>query len=143
MRVPAALRARKDVRRAVPIGWAMPLSADGSSPESTVGPADCHSRLTSLAGQRIGQIESFAVVTQPVKVHSSFRHHNGNPQYFDNAAGIKHRCLQRCSYTNCLSWRNRPAQQLPGDGYFDVDTGLSKNWRISEFGALKFGWEDV
>jgi hypothetical protein len=28
-----------------------------------------------------------------------------------------------------------------GDGYFDIDSGLSKAWQIREYGALKFAWE--
>ncbi len=28
-----------------------------------------------------------------------------------------------------------------GDGYFDVDTGLNKSWRIREYRSLKFAWE--
>jgi hypothetical protein len=30
---------------------------------------------------------------------------------------------------------------LRGDGYFDLDSGLSKSWKIRELGALKFAWE--
>jgi hypothetical protein len=86
------------------------------------------------------QIESFGVVTQPLKVHRHFDT-NGNPQYFDNAAGINTGVYSgapiRISYPGETGQRNN----FRGDGYFDVDTGLSKSWRIAEFGSLKFGWE--
>jgi hypothetical protein len=28
-----------------------------------------------------------------------------------------------------------------GDGYFDIDSGLSKAWTFARYGALKFSWE--
>ena len=28
-----------------------------------------------------------------------------------------------------------------GDGYFNIDSGLSKSWKIREYGNLKFAWE--
>jgi len=86
------------------------------------------------------QIESFGVVTQPLKVHRHFDT-NGNPQYFDDAAGINTGVYSgapiRIAYPGETGQRNN----FRGDGYFDVDTGLAKNWRISEIGALKFAWE--
>jgi hypothetical protein len=86
------------------------------------------------------QIESYGVVTQPLKVHRHFDT-NGNPQYFDNAAGINTGVYSgapvRIPYPGEAGQRNN----FRGDGYFDVDTGLSKSWRIAEYGSLKFGWE--
>ena len=28
-----------------------------------------------------------------------------------------------------------------GDGYFDLDDGLTKAWKLGEYGSLKFAWE--
>jgi hypothetical protein len=39
--------------------------------------------------------------------------------------------------------QGKPAERnnFRGDGYFDIDTGLAKSWKLGEFGALKFAWE--
>jgi len=86
------------------------------------------------------QIESFAVVTQPTKIHRHFDS-NGNPQYFDNASAINTGVYSggpiRIAYPGEAGQRNN----FRGDGYIDLDSGLSKTWRVREYGALKFGWE--
>jgi hypothetical protein len=83
---------------------------------------------------------SYGVVTGPLKVH---RHFNaqGNPAYFDSPATINNGVLTgspvRLPYPGEAGERNL----FRGDGYFDLDSGLAKNWKIGEFGALKFAWE--
>jgi hypothetical protein len=86
------------------------------------------------------QIESFGVVSGKVKM----RRHldtNGNPQFFDDPnainSGIATGGPVRLPYPGEAGQRNN----FRGDGYFDVDSGLSKNWKLGEFGALKFAWE--
>jgi hypothetical protein len=83
---------------------------------------------------------SYGVLTQPVKVHRHFDA-NGNPQYFDNSKGINSGVFNgapiRIAYPGEAGQRNA----FRGDGYFDLDTGLSKSWRVQDHGALKFGWE--
>jgi hypothetical protein len=86
------------------------------------------------------QIESYGVVTQPVKMH---RHldQNGNPQFFADQAAINSGIATggpvRLPYPGEAGERNN----FRGDGYFDIDTGLAKNWHLGEFGSLKFAWE--
>ncbi|MGA2728510.1 MAG: TonB-dependent receptor [Terracidiphilus sp.] len=86
------------------------------------------------------QIESFGVVTQPLKTH---RHYdaNGNPQYFADPDAINNGIATgapvRLPYPGEAGERNN----FRGDGYFDIDTGLAKNWKFGEFGSLKFAWE--
>jgi Carboxypeptidase regulatory-like domain len=86
------------------------------------------------------QIESFGVVTQPIAAHRHFDA-NGNPQYFADPDAINNGTVTgapiRLPYPGEAGERNN----FRGDGYFDVDTGLSKNWSLREFGALKFSWE--
>ncbi len=86
------------------------------------------------------QIESFGVVAQPVKLHKHLDS-AGNPQFFDNAdainSGIATGGPIRLPYPGEAGQRNN----FRGDGYFDVDSGLSKAWQIREYGALKFAWE--
>jgi hypothetical protein len=86
------------------------------------------------------QIESFAVTTAPVKMH---RHldANGNPQFFDNPTAINSGVYTgspvRLPYPGEAGERNN----FRGDGYFNTDSGLSKTWKIREYGNLKFAWE--
>jgi hypothetical protein len=86
------------------------------------------------------QIESFGVVTQPVKVHKHLDS-AGNPQFFQDPDAINNGIATggpiRLPYPGEAGQRNN----FRGDGYFDVDSGLSKMWRIREYGALKFAWE--
>ena len=66
---------------------------------------------------------------------------NGNPQFFDNPdainSGIATGSPVRLPYPGEAGQRNN----FRGDGIFDIDTGLSKNWKIHEFSSLKFAWE--
>lgn len=86
------------------------------------------------------QIESYGVVTQPVKMR---RHYdsNGNPQFFDNPEAINAGTLTggpiRLPYPGEAGQRNN----FRGDGFFEVDSGLTKSWRVSDLGSLKFAWE--
>jgi len=86
------------------------------------------------------QIESFAVETQPLKAHRYFDT-NGNPQYFSNPGGINAGVATGTPVR--LPYPGEAGQRNPfrGDGYFDIDTGLSKSWAIREYGNLRFGWE--
>jgi len=86
------------------------------------------------------QIESYGVVSGNVKMR---RHYdtNGNPQYFDNAAGINSGVSSgtpvRLPYPGEAGERNF----FRGDGYFDIDSGLSKTWSLPEHAKMKFAWE--
>ena len=86
------------------------------------------------------QIESYGVVTGNVKLHKHYDA-NGNPQYFSDPntinSGVATGSPVRLPYPGEAGQRNN----FRGDGYFNVDSGLSKNWKLGEFGALKFAWE--
>ena len=86
------------------------------------------------------QIESYGVVTAPIKVKRQILP-GGNPQYFANPSainsGVPNGSPVRLAYPGESGERNN----LRGDGYFDIDSGLTKTWNLSEFGALKFDWE--
>jgi hypothetical protein len=83
---------------------------------------------------------SYAVVTGKVPMKRHFDA-NGNPQYFvdPNALnnGVATGTPIRLPYPGEAGERN----YFRGDGYFDLDDGLSKNWKIAELGTLKFAWE--
>ncbi len=90
------------------------------------------------------QIESFGVATGPIKMHRHFDQ-NGNPQFFNNPDAINTDVYcggcnggnVRIPYPGEAGQRNN----LRGDGIFDIDTGLNKNWKLREFGILNFAWE--
>jgi len=83
---------------------------------------------------------SFPVVTGPVKMHRHFDS-NGEPQFFDDPAAINSGVATgspiRLPYPGEAGQRNN----FRGDGYIDLDSGISKSWKIREYGALKFAWE--
>jgi hypothetical protein len=80
------------------------------------------------------------VVTAPVKMHRHFDS-NGEPQFFDNAGAINSGVATgspiRLPYPGEAGQRNH----FRGDGYINLDSGISKSWKIREYGALKFAWE--
>ena len=86
------------------------------------------------------QEESFGVVTAPVKVRKHLDQ-NGAPQVFDNAAAINNGVMNgspiRLPYPGEAGERNN----FRGDGYFDIDSGLAKTFKITESQVLKFDWE--
>jgi hypothetical protein len=86
------------------------------------------------------QQESFGVNVGGVKAHKHLDS-NGNPQYFTDPnainAGTSTGSPVRLPYPGEAGQRNG----FRGDGYFNVDSGLSKHWKIREYGNLKFAWE--
>jgi hypothetical protein len=86
------------------------------------------------------QIESFAVETAPVKVRKHLDQ-NGAPQVFDNVAalnnGVTNGSPIRLAYPGEAGQRNT----FRGDGYFDLDSGLAKTFKITEGQGVKFAWE--
>lgn len=87
-------------------------------------------------------IEGFGVVTDKsaVKVHPHYDS-SGNKQYFDNPTNINNGTSTggpiRLPYPGETGERNN----FRGDGFFELDSGLSKRWSLGEFGGLKFAWE--
>jgi hypothetical protein len=88
------------------------------------------------------QIESYGVVTDP-HLHAHKQFVNGNPQYFSPTTvtainnGIYTGGPVRLPYAGEAGQRNN----FRGDGYIDLDSGLTKSWSLEKFGALKFAWE--
>jgi hypothetical protein len=67
-----------------------------------------------------------------------------NPQYFgttDNINNVNNGVYKgspvRLPYAGEAGQRN----EYRGDGYFDLDSGLSKQWKFGDYGAMKFSWE--
>jgi hypothetical protein len=92
------------------------------------------------------QIESFGVQTGPVKMRKHYDQSSGGaPQFFDNPDAINSGVAcggcgggnVRLPYPGEAGQRNN----FRGDGYFNIDSGLAKSWRIRESHSIKFEWE--
>jgi hypothetical protein len=86
-------------------------------------------------------VASYGVRTGPVKIRKHLDQ-NGEPQVFDNIAVINNGIIGegnpiRIPYPGEAGERNN----FRGDGYFGVDSGLSKSWNPRERQELKFAWE--
>jgi hypothetical protein len=87
------------------------------------------------------QIESFGVTTGPVKIRKH-QDQNGAPQVFDNPAAINNGVEGggtpiRLPYPGEAGGRNA----FRGDGYFELDSGLAKTFRITESQGVQFTWQ--
>ena len=86
------------------------------------------------------QLEGYAVQTGYVKTH---KHETaGQEQVFANPNAISNNYQSnngpvRLPYPGEAGMRNN----FRGDGYFDIDSTLSKVWALSSYGTLKFDWE--
>ena len=85
------------------------------------------------------QQEAYAVVTGNVKAQ---KHYDAsrNPIYFANPtainAGIKTGGPVRLPYPGETGERN----YFRGDGYIDLDSSVTKSWKLAERGAIQFSW---
>ncbi len=90
------------------------------------------------------EIESYGVQTAPIATKKHYDQ-NGNPQYFRDPDAINSGVYcGGCNGGNIrLPYPGEAGQRnnFRGDGYFNIDTGLAKSWKIREYGALRFAWE--
>lgn len=87
------------------------------------------------------EVPNFATVTGKLHTHKN-SDALGNVFAFDNPyqtinGGVATGSPVRFSYPGEAGQRN----VFRGDGYFDTDSGLDKNWKLGEYGGLKFAWE--
>jgi hypothetical protein len=92
------------------------------------------------------QEESYGVTTGPVKMRKHYDAASGGaPQFFDNPDAINSGiACGGCNGGNVrLPYPGEAGQRnnFRGDGYFNIDSGLSKSWKIREANSLKFEWE--
>ena len=80
------------------------------------------------------------VKTGPVKIRKHLQS-NGAPQVFDDAAGILNAIPLGPPLRNPLPGEAGTRNPFRGDGYFGVDSGLSKAWSLYKEHSLKFAWE--
>jgi hypothetical protein len=81
------------------------------------------------------QLQGEAVQTGPTGKIGVFRDSSGNPNMFKDTN--KALAAFRFPYPGESGQRN----ELRGPGYFEIDTGLSKTWRITEQQNARFAWE--
>jgi hypothetical protein len=85
------------------------------------------------------QVEAGMVETAPVKLQKHIV--NGAPNAFADPLainnGIQGGSPLRLPYPGEAGQRNN----FRGDGFFDMDSGLTKSWNITERQTLKFAWE--
>ncbi|MBV8436374.1 MAG: TonB-dependent receptor [Silvibacterium sp.] len=85
------------------------------------------------------QVQSYVVQTGVVKLQKHLI--NGAPNAFADPAAINNGLASgspvRLPYPGEAGERNN----YRGDGFFDIDTGLTKSWNITERQSLKFAWE--
>ena len=91
------------------------------------------------------ELTGAARVSGPIPKSGQFIDSSGNPTIFKDTPalpsvddnGVLH-CSSFCyAYPGEAGVRNN----VRGPGYFGIDTGLFKSWRITEEQSLKFGWE--
>jgi hypothetical protein len=78
------------------------------------------------------ELQSYMVKTGPVMTHKHIES-NGAPQVFADPNNL----ALRLPYPGEAGERN----VFRGDGIFDIDSGLTKAWKITEGQNLKFAWE--
>jgi hypothetical protein len=83
---------------------------------------------------------SYMVQTGPIDTHRHINA-NGSPEAFADPAALQADISAgtpwRMPYAGEVGSRNN----FRGDGYFGIDSGLGKSWKITEVQALKFTWE--
>ncbi len=81
------------------------------------------------------ELQSSAVQTGATGKIGAFRDSLGNPNMFEDSTQAIG--AFRVAYPGESGQRNN----LRGPGYFEIDTGLSKEWNITEAQRIKFAWE--
>ena len=84
--------------------------------------------------------ESAMVKTGPVKIRKHLLA-NGAPEVFDNPNAIISGISQSYPLRNPLPGEAGTRNAFRGDGYFGIDSGLTKSWNVFREQQLKFAWE--
>ncbi|MDP9159090.1 MAG: TonB-dependent receptor [Acidobacteriota bacterium] len=91
------------------------------------------------------ELTGAARITGKIPQTGQFIDSSGNPTIFKNTPAlptVDSNGVLHCS-TFCYAYPGQSGvrNDLRGPGYFEIDTGLFKSWRITEQQSLKFGWE--
>ena len=87
------------------------------------------------------QLEGYGVKQGYVKMRKHYDAANLQEQVFDNPGDVNN--IQRSDGPVRLPYPGEAGSRnvFRGDGYFDIDSNLSKTWNIGEIGKLKFDGE--
>jgi hypothetical protein len=88
------------------------------------------------------QYGSYAVVVNKTALNQKkYIDSTGNPEYFYSPStlltGGQYGTPVRLAYPGEAGQRNN----IFGDGYLDLDTGVSKSWKLERYGKVTFSWE--
>ncbi|HVJ08945.1 MAG TPA: TonB-dependent receptor [Acidisarcina sp.] len=86
------------------------------------------------------QIGSNMVQTGYIKMRKHIDS-SGSPQVFDNPDAINNGIAAGTPLRFPYPGEAGPRNNFRGDGFFGVDSGLAKNWKITERQAVRFTWE--
>jgi Carboxypeptidase regulatory-like domain len=88
------------------------------------------------------QLEGYGVTTAPVKTRKHYDYPTKSEQAFDNPSAIN-AGVETANGPVRLPYPGEAGQRnvFRGDGYFDIDSTLTKVWGIGDFGKLKFDGE--
>ncbi len=86
------------------------------------------------------QIGSNMVQTGNIKMRKHIDA-GGSPQVFDNPDAINNGISSGTPIRFPYPGEAGPRNNFRGDGFFGIDSGLAKNWNITERQVIKFTWE--
>jgi hypothetical protein len=91
------------------------------------------------------ELTGAARVSGPIPQTGQFRDSSGNPTIFKTTPALPqvdgNGVLTCSSFCYAYPGQSGVRNNIRGPGYFGIDTGLFKAWRITEVQDLKFGWE--
>jgi hypothetical protein len=85
------------------------------------------------------QEESGMVATAPIKLHKHI--FNGSPEVFADPNAINNGIATGSPMRNPYPGEAGQRNNFRGDGYFDIDSGLRKSWKVTESQSVRFAWE--
>jgi hypothetical protein len=86
--------------------------------------------------------QSFLVKQGPVKMHRHIIPHEGPEAFAD--PGALSSCIEvtsSCPIRYPVPGETGTRNAFRGDGFFGIDSGLNKSWKVTERASVKFGWE--
>jgi hypothetical protein len=82
---------------------------------------------------------SYMIPTAPIP--TKFNTNNGTPQVFPDPTALNSGASTGNPWRFPYGGEVGPRNNFRGDGFFGIDAGLAKSWKIREGQSLKFAWE--
>jgi hypothetical protein len=88
------------------------------------------------------QYTSYGVVTNKTALNQKkYLDSTGNPQYFYNPMSILNGAYTGSPVREAYPGEAGQRNNIIGDGYLDLDSGVSKSWKLERYGKITFSWE--